>query len=137
MTVRDLPALNALLNGASACFLAFAYAAVKSGRIQTHRTLMLCALASSAVFLASYLVYHSIAGHVAFQGRGAIRAVYFTILLTHTVLAVVNVPLIARTLFLAWRGRFEEHSRLAAWVWPSWMYVSMTGVLVYWMLYRL
>jgi len=137
VTVRDLPVLNALLNGLSACLLAFAYAAVKSGRIQMHRALMLGALAASTLFLVSYLVYHANAGHVVFQGRGAIRAAYFAILLTHTVLAVVNVPLIARAFFLAWRGRFEEHARLAAWVWPSWMYVSVTGVLVYWMLYRL
>ena len=138
MSIADLPALNALLNGSSAFLLVLAYAAVKSGRIQTHRALMLGALACSIIFLGSYLFYHAHAGHVRFQGHGpALRALYLAILLSHTVLAVVNVPLIARTLFLAWRERFDEHRRLSAWVWPSWMYVSVTGVVVYWMLYRL
>ena len=137
MTITRLPALNALLNASSAILLVLAYAAVKSGRIQIHRALILCALATSAVFLTCYLIYHAHAGHVRFQGHGLVRMVYLAILLTHTVLAVVNVPLILRALFLAWRGRYEEHRRLAVWVWPSWMYVSVTGVVVYWMLYRL
>lgn len=137
MTIGQLPALNALLNGTSALLLALAYAAVKSGRIQIHRALMLCALATSTVFLTSYLIYHAHVGHVRFQGHGLLKITYFSILLTHTVLAIVNVPLIVRTLYLAWKERFEEHRRLAAWVWPSWMYVSLTGVVVYWMLYRL
>ena len=138
MSIGQLPAANALLNGSSAFLLLLAYAAVKSGRIQTHRALMLGALACSMIFLGSYLFYHAHAGHVRFQGHGAaLRALYLAILLSHTVLAVLNVPRIGRTLYLAWRERYEEHRRLAAWVWPSWMYVSVTGVGVYWMLYRL
>ena len=137
MTLAQLPQINALLNGICAVLLALAYAAVKSGRIQTHRALMLAALACSVLFLGSYLYYHAHVGHVRFRGQGPIRVAYFAILLSHTFLAVLNLPLIAWTLYLAWRERFSEHRRLASWVWPSWMYVSVTGVVVYWMLYRL
>lgn len=136
MTIQELPALNALLNGSCAFLLALGYAAARSKRFQAHRILMLCALAVSAMFLSSYLLYHSIVGNVRFRGQGWIRPVYFSILISHTTLAVVNVPLILRAVYLAWRERFAEHRRLAVWVWPSWMYVSVTGVVVYWMLYR-
>lgn len=135
--IHALPALNAWLNATSALLLVFGYAAIRSGRVQIHRVLMLCALASSALFLISYLIYHAVVGNVRFQGQGAIRTVYFAILISHTFLATINVPLILRVVYLAWRERFEEHRRLARWVWPSWMYVSVTGVVVYWMLYKL
>jgi putative membrane protein len=137
MVIHNLPLLNAGLNALSALLLALGYAAIRSGRVQVHRALMLTALATSTIFLISYLTYHAIVGNVLFQGQGPIRTVYFTILISHTILAVLNVPLILRVVYLAWRERFEEHRRLARWVWPSWMYVSVTGVVVYWMLYRL
>ena len=133
--IRELPALNACLNALSAVLLGLGYAAIRRGRVQVHKTLMLCALASSALFLTSYLVYHAVVGNVRFQGQGPIRIVYFAILISHTFLATINVPLILRVVYLALRGRFEDHRRLARWVWPSWMYVSVTGVIVYWMLY--
>jgi uncharacterized membrane protein YozB (DUF420 family) len=98
---------------------------------------MLAALACSAAFLVSYLYYHAQVGSVRFQKTGPIRAAYLSILLTHTVLAVAMLPLILRALFLAWKERFEEHRRAARWALPIWGYVSVTGVVVYWMLYRL
>ena len=98
---------------------------------------MLAAFACSAIFLACYLYYHYHAGSVRFQKTGPIRTVYFSILLTHTILAVAVLPMILRTLFLAAKGRFEEHRRAARWAFPVWLYVSVTGVTVYWMLYRL
>lgn len=137
MTVRDLPALNAVLNALSAGLLAYGYARIRRGDIAGHRRAMISALVSSAVFLTSYLVYHAHVGSVRFQGVGTIRVAYFTILLTHTVLAVVIVPLILMTLVRALRGRFEAHRRLARWTLPLWAYVSVTGVVIYWMLYRL
>ncbi|MBI3549524.1 MAG: DUF420 domain-containing protein [Elusimicrobia bacterium] len=137
MTYSSLPAVNAVLNASSAVLLLLGYALIRAGRVAAHRAAMGSALAVSAVFLASYLVYHAKVGSVRYQGGGPLRAVYFAILITHTVLAVVNVPLIARTVYLAWRERFEEHKRLARWTFPSWLYVSVTGVVVYWMLYRL
>jgi putative membrane protein len=134
--VRDLPALNASLNAVSALLLAAAYHAIRRKEIERHRRLMLTAVATSAAFLVSYLVYHAQVGSVRFQGQGAVRPVYFTILVTHTILAVVIVPMILRTLFLAWKKRFPEHRRLARWTFPLWVYVSVTGVVIYVMLYR-
>lgn len=98
---------------------------------------MLAAFACSSLFLACYLWYHAHAGHVAFQRTGAVRAVYFAILLSHTVLAAVVLPLVLRALYLAAKGRFQEHRRAARWAFPVWLYVSATGVVVYWMVYRL
>jgi uncharacterized membrane protein YozB (DUF420 family) len=132
-----LPTLNALLNALSAFFLALGFFFIKRGRVPAHRAAMGAALASSAAFLTSYLYYHAQVGHVRFTGTGWIRPVYFFILLTHTVLAVVIVPLIVGAVTLALRGRFERHKAWARWAWPLWMYVSVTGVVVYWMLYRL
>ena len=137
MTVTDLPALNACLNATSAVLLAAGYVLIRRGRRQTHKRVMLAALVSSALFLTSYLVYHAHVGSVRFRGQGPVRTVYFTILLTHTVLAVVIVPLVAMTLVPALRGRFDKHRRLARITLPLWAYVSVTGVVIYWMLYRL
>lgn len=144
MTVQDLPAVNAALNSLSAVLLGGGYLAIKSNRggpaggaVLLHKTLMLSAFAVSSAFLACYLLYHFHAGSVRFQGRGLWRPLYFTILISHTALAALNVPLILRTLYLAWRGRFEEHRRIARWTLPSWLYVCVTGVVVYVMLYRL
>lgn len=137
MTLGDLPALNAALNAASALFLAVGYTLIRRGRPDAHRRAMLGALACSTVFLASYLVYHAQVGSVRFQGRGPVRAVYFTILLTHTVLAASIVPLVLVTLVRALQRRFDRHRRLARLTLPLWAYVSVTGVVIYWMLYRM
>ena len=137
MTVRDLPALNAALNACSALLLLLGYALIRAGRREAHRRAMLGALACSALFLASYLAYHFQVGSVRFQGQGPIRAVYFAILISHTVLATAIVPLVLVTTSRALRGRFDAHRRIARWTLPIWGYVSVTGVVVYWMLYRM
>ena len=105
--------------------------------IERHRRLMLTAAAASALFLISYLTYHAQVGSVPFPGRGGIRVFYFAVLLSHTVLAVVNLPLVLRTLFLGLKRRDDKHRRLARWAFPIWLYVSVTGVIVYVMLYHL
>lgn len=137
MSLQDLPALNALLNGSSALLLAAGYLFIRSGRVAAHRACMGTAFFLSGAFLASYLIYHYHVGSVRFQGVGAIRKAYFFILVTHTTLAVANLPLILRTLYLALKNRYPEHRRLARWTLPSWLYVSLSGVAVYWMLYRM
>lgn len=136
--ITALPHVNAMLNGASTFFLLLGFWFIRRKRIAQHRLSMLCALASSLLFLASYLVYHYQVGSKSFQGQGFIRPVYFAILLTHTILAMVNVPLVVITLARAFRERFDQHARLARrWTLPVWLYVSVTGVLVYVMLYQL
>lgn len=135
--LRHLPTLNASLNALAAGLLLLGYAAIRSGRREVHRRLMLAALCTSAAFLASYLVYHFQVGSVRFTGQGTVRAAYLSILLTHTVLAAASVPLVGATLFKALSGRFESHRRWARWTLPVWAYVSVTGVVIYWMLYRL
>src|SRR5713101_7959004 len=130
-------ALNASLNGVSAILLAGGYAAIRSGKIAVHKALMISAFAVSSVFLASYLLYHYRVGHVAFQGQGWIRPVYFTLLTTDTILAVVIVPMILVTLRRAWLGKFDRHRVIARWTLPLWFYVSVTGVIVYLMLYQI
>jgi len=130
-------ALNASLNGASAVLLAGGYAAIRSGKIAVHKAFMISAFCVSSAFLASYLVYHYRVGHVAFQGQGWVRPVYFVLLLTHTVLAVVIVPMILVTLRRAWLERFDRHRIIARWTLPLWFYVSVTGVVVYLMLYQI
>ena len=137
MELSSFPALNASLNAACAALLLTGWVLIKTGRREAHRWAMVSAFACSAVFLACYLWYHFHAGSVRFQKTGPIRTVYLTILLTHTVLATAVLPVILRTLFLAAKGRFEEHRRWARWAFPVWLYVSVTGVTVYWMLYRL
>jgi uncharacterized membrane protein YozB (DUF420 family) len=137
MSLRDLPTLNASLNALSAVLLLLGYACIRTRRIAAHRAFMLAAVTSSTLFLVSYLVYHFQVGSVRFRGEGTIRTLYLAILATHTVLAVVVVPLVLTSLFRAWRGRFEDHRRIARVTLPIWAYVSVTGVVVYWMLYRL
>jgi uncharacterized membrane protein YozB (DUF420 family) len=137
VTVSDLPGLNAVLNATSATLLATGYALIREGRRQAHRRVMLAAVTCSALFLTSYLYYHFHVGSVKFQGRGPVRTIYFTILLTHTVLAAVIVPLVVLTLVPALQGRFDRHRRLARVTLPLWAYVSVTGVVIYWMLYRM
>ena len=136
MTLRDLPTLNASLNALSALLLLLGYACIRTGRRDAHRALMLAAFTSSAVFLGSYLVYHFQVGSVPFKGAGAIRVVYFAILISHTTLAAAVVPLALITLIRALRERFDAHRKIARWTFPIWLYVSVTGVVVYAMLYR-
>jgi uncharacterized membrane protein YozB (DUF420 family) len=137
MSLHDLPTLNAALNATSALLLLAGYLLIRAGRRNAHRTVMLLALVSSSLFLACYVYYHFHAGSVRFAQEGAIRRVYLAILLTHTVLAVAILPLIAVTLQRALRGRFDAHRRIARVTLPLWGYVSVTGVVIYWMLYRL
>jgi len=134
--LSTLPALNATLNATSACLLLAGYLCIRSKRVTAHAGLMVAACAVSALFLASYLVYHVQVGSVRFPGTGWIRPVYFAILISHTILAIAIVPLILRTLALAAHRRFTEHVALARWTLPLWLYVSVTGVAVYWMLYH-
>ena len=137
MSYAQLPALNATLNAISAVLLTIGWILIRRGRWRQHRAVMIAAFCTSAVFLVSYLTYHAHAGSKHFTGVGPIRAVYFTILLTHTVLAAAIVPLVLITLSRGLRSRFDRHRAIARWTLPLWMYVSVTGVIVYWMLYRL
>jgi uncharacterized membrane protein YozB (DUF420 family) len=137
VTIRELPTLNAVLNTLSAVLLATGWVLIRRRRRDAHRLAMLGAFTASTAFLASYLVYHSQVGSVRFMGQGAVRAVYFAVLLSHTLLAVAIVPLVLFTLARALRGRFDTHRALARWTLPLWLWVSVSGVVVYWMLYRL
>ncbi len=135
--LHDLPALNATLNAISAALLVLGFVLVRSRRLRAHRAVMVTALVTSSLFLISYLVYHSQVGSVHFPGTGSARPIYFTILITHTVLAGA-VPILAGiTVVRAFRGRFPLHRQIARWTLPIWLYVSVTGVVVYWMLYRI
>jgi uncharacterized membrane protein YozB (DUF420 family) len=133
----SLPTLNAILNGTAAALLVIGYVLIRRRRFEKHRKVMLMAFAVSATFLVSYLVHHYRAGSVRFQKTGAIRTVYLSILLTHTVLAASVPPLAIVTLRRGLRGSYERHRRIARWTLPIWLYVSVTGVIVYWMLYRM
>jgi uncharacterized membrane protein YozB (DUF420 family) len=141
MTIHDLPAVNATLNGLSAVFLALGFIFIKTGRKTAHRNCMLSAFCISVVFLICYLTYHTYLAIVLKQGPTRFlnpawfRPIYLAILTTHTILAAVIVPMILVTLHRAWRGRFDRHKKIARWTWPLWMYVSITGVVVYWLLY--
>jgi uncharacterized membrane protein YozB (DUF420 family) len=137
MTASSLPTLNAALNSLSAVFLLAGFVFIKSRNRGAHRTCMLSAFTCSILFLISYLIYHYQVGSVPFRGQGWVRLVYFSILLTHTVLAVTVVPLALITLNRALKERFDAHRRIARWTFPIWFYVSVTGVVVYWMLYWL
>lgn len=137
MKVADLPGWNAALNTTAAALLVLGFVLIRAGRREAHRRAMLAALATSALFLVSYLVYHSQVGSVRFTGQGPMRTLYFALLLSHTVLAVAIVPLALVTLARAWRGRFDAHRRIARYTLPIWLWVSVSGVAVYVMLYRL
>src|SRR5216683_4045582 len=130
-------ALNASLNGASAILLACGYAAIRAGKREVHKKFMISAFGVSSAFLVSYIVYHYRVGHVVFQGQGWIRPVYFALLTSHTILAVVIVPMVLVTLRRALTERFDRHRVIARWTLPLWFYVSVTGVLVYVLLYHL
>jgi uncharacterized membrane protein YozB (DUF420 family) len=131
------PGLDASLNGTSAVLLLIGRGLIKRGRMMAHRAVMITALISSSLFLASYLYYHWHVGSVHFQGQGWVRTLYFTILISHTFLAVVIVPMIIVTFSRALRERYDRHRAIARWTYPLWLYVSVTGVVVYLMLYRL
>ncbi len=137
MTVSDLPLVNATLNGISAVLLAVGYGFIRRRQIARHRRCMLAAFFTSTLFLVSYVTYHAQAGSRLFPGHGPIRLVYFTILITHVFLAAAILPLSLLTLRRAWTGRFEAHRRIARWTLPIWIYVSITGVVIYVMLYEL
>lgn len=137
MDYSALPHVNATLNATSGALLVAGYILIRRRKVTAHLACMVGALCVSALFLASYLTYHYHHGSTRFTGQGAIRYVYLTILLTHTVLAVVIVPLVAVTLRRAVRGEFAKHRRIARWTFPLWLYVSVTGVIVYLMLYQI
>jgi putative membrane protein len=134
LSVESLPGINACLNALSACLLVAGWLFIKSGKVFAHRVCMGSAFLSSVVFLASYLAHHYLAGIIYYHG--AHRGAYLALLGTHTLLAVLVPPLAIRTLYLALKDRFEEHKRAARWTLPIWLYVSVTGVIVYEMLYR-
>ena len=136
MTLRDLPTLNAFLNAASAALLVTGWLLIRSGRREAHQRAMTAAFVASVLFLVSYLTYHAFVGSVRFPGTGTARTVYLAILLSHTLLAAAAGPLALTVFVLARRGRFETHRRFARWTFPLWLYVSVTGVVVYLMLYR-
>jgi len=135
--VSSLPSVNAALNSASALLLIAGYLFIRNKRVRAHKACMLAAFTASSLFLLSYLIYHYHVGSVPFRGQGWIRTVYFAILISHTVLAVLIVPLVLITLTRALKGNFDRHRRIARWTFPLWLYVSVTGVIVYWMLYGL
>lgn len=138
MTVSDLPAINASLNGASAICLAFGYYFVRKHKLIAHRNCMIAAVCFSVAFLACYLTYHALVkGVTRFHNPAWFRPYYLAILLTHTVLAVVIVPMVIITLSRALRERFDRHKKIARWTWPIWMYVSVTGVVIYLLLYKI
>jgi len=137
VTLRDLPTVNALLNATAALLLVAGWRLVRAGRREAHRRVMLAACACSLLFLVSYLVYHFEAGSVRFPGSGGARTFYLAVLLSHTVLAAILPVLVLITLWRALASRFDRHRRIARWTLPIWLYVSVTGVIVYWMLYRM
>ena len=143
MTVLDLPAVNGSLNGLSAVFLTAGYVFIKRRNQNAHRNCMIAAFVTSTLFLACYLTYHFYLAKVLHRGPTKFvdpawfRPIYLAILLTHTVLAVVIVPLVFMTLSRALRQRFDAHRKIARWTWPLWMYVSVTGVLIYFLLYQI
>ena len=137
MSISDLPALNASLNALASLFLLAGFVLIRQKRVEAHRLCMLAALATSVLFLASYVVYHANIGSRPFTGTGPIRVVYFAILISHVILAIAIVPLVLITVSRALARRFDQHRRIARITWPLWTYVSITGVLVYLMLYRM
>jgi uncharacterized membrane protein YozB (DUF420 family) len=135
--VQNLPTLNAALTGTAATLLAVGYVLIRAGRREAHRKAMLGAFGASVLFLISYLLYHYHHGSTPFPGQGAVRVVYFFVLITHIVLAALIVPLALLTLRRGLRGDLARHRRIARWTLPLWLYVSVTGVVIYWMLYHL
>jgi putative membrane protein len=136
MTVHELPALNATLNAISGVLLVIGYALMRAKRIELHRRVMIAAFVTSSLFLVSYLTYHAQVGSVRFTREGFVRPLYFTILITHVTLAAVVLPMAIVTLTRGLKGRYPRHRAIARWTFPIWLYVSVTGVLVYVLLYQ-
>lgn len=136
MTAHDLPAVNAVLNATAACLLIWGYTLIRRQKMETHRRVMLTAFATSVLFLVCYLVYHAQVGSVRYQHTGILRPIYFTILITHTILAAAVPVLAVITLNRGLRARYPAHRVIARWTLPIWLYVSVTGVVVYLMLYQ-
>ena len=137
MSITDLPAVNATLNGISAILLVIGYALIRQRRIAQHRRVMISAFATSTLFLICYVIYHANVGSKPFTGQGTVRSVYFFILITHIVLAALVPPMALVTLIRGLRARYDKHAKLARWTLPIWLYVSVTGVIVYVMLYQM
>lgn len=137
LSIANLPLVNATLNGIAAILLVTGYICIKRGRITAHRRAMITAFCTSVLFLVCYVIYHAHTGSRPFPGHGPIRTVYFSILISHVVLAAVIPPLAGVTLLRGLRGRFDRHVPLARWTLPLWLYVSVTGIVVYLMLYQL
>ena len=137
LEISDLPTVNATLNTISGILLTIGYVQIRQRKITAHKNCMLAAFGVSVLFLICYIIYHANTGSKPFTKQGWIRPVYFTILISHIILAFVIVPLALRTLYLAWRERFEQHRRIAKITFPIWLYVSVTGVIIYLMLYEL
>ena len=137
LTISDLPTVNATLNVISIVLLILGFFMIRQRKITAHRNCMIAAFVASAFFLASYLIYHYHVGSTPFEGQGWIRSVYFIVLIPHIILAACILPLALITLYFAWRKRFTKHRRIARWTLPIWLYVSVTGIIVYWMLYHL
>jgi uncharacterized membrane protein YozB (DUF420 family) len=137
MTVTDLPALNATLNSISTVLLLIGYVFIRRGERQKHKACMIAALVTSALFLTSYVIYHAQVGSVPFKGTGWIRTVYFAVLIPHVILAAAIVPPILITASRGLSAKYDKHRRIARWTLPLWLYVSVTGVIVYLMLYQM
>jgi len=137
MTLSDLPPLNAGLNSLSTIFLTLGFIFIRQKKIEAHRNCMILAFCTSTLFLISYLIYHHYAGRTEFKNPQWFRPIYLAILATHTVLAMAIVPLVLMTLNRAFKARYELHKKIARWTWPIWMYVSVTGVLIYFLLYQI
>lgn len=135
MHLASIPRVDAVLNGGAAVLLLFGFYFITHGRILAHKICMVSAFLCSTAFFALYLYFHYHAGVIRFSGHGWIRPVYFAILISHTILATISLPLILITLTLALRGSFAKHHRIAVWTFPIWLYVSLTGVIVYWLLF--
>ncbi len=137
IAIADLPAVNATLNATATVFLVCGYVSIRRGRRELHKKCMLGALTASALFLVSYVIYHANAGSRPFDGQGGIRLLYFVILITHVILAAAILPLALVTTARGLRSQFGRHVRIARWTFPIWLYVSVTGVVIYLMLYQL
>lgn len=137
MNLTTLPTVNAVLNSAATIFIVTGWVHIRAGRRKSHRNAMLGAVTMSTLFLASYLYYHAHVGSTRFTQEGLVRTVYFTILLTHTILAALTPLLVGTSVVLALRGRFDQHRKIARWTLPIWLYVSVTGVVIYLMLYQI
>ena len=137
MDVHDLPTVNASLNATAAILLSLGYGFIRKGKTLAHRNCMVAAFVVSTLFLACYLYYHAYTGSKSFGGASPVKWLYFAILISHIVLAIVIVPMALLTLYRAYKKQYDRHRRIARWTWPLWMYVSVTGVVIYLMLYQL